>query len=202
MKRTIFYKSFVLTMVIAGFLAGTIKAQDLKNALLLTKAEQYDKAEEMLKQLVQKEPSNSKYHFYLGENYLLTYFSDTISNSLAEFTGLAKEAFQKGVDANPGDPLNYVGLAKVAVYLKDPSTADQMRTKASSLLLPYKNVRKMNPPAPEYAFALAKIAESYINDREVDTASALPLIRHALKLDSKNPEIYFIAGDIYNLAND
>ena len=54
-----------------------------------------------------------------------------------------------------------------------------MRTKAKSYLLPYKNIKKMVPPAPEYAFALAKIAESYIINGEIDTASALPLMRQA-----------------------
>ena len=31
---------------------------------------------------------------------------------------------------------------------------------------------------------------------------ALPLIRQAVKIDSKNPEIYLIAGDLYMMAND
>ena len=39
-----------------------------------------------------------------------------------------------------------------------------MRAKARSLLLPYKNIKKIIPPAPEYAFTLAKIAESYIKE--------------------------------------
>ncbi len=36
----------------------------------------------MFKELIQKEPTNSKNYFFLGENYLLDYFADTISNSL------------------------------------------------------------------------------------------------------------------------
>ncbi len=203
MKRIFFKKSFVLAAAIAGLISGNAESQDLKSALLLTKSEQYDKAEAMLQQLIQKEPSNSKYFFYLGENYLLDYYSDTISNSLEEFTGQAKEVFQKGVNANPGDPLNYIGLAKVAGYLNDQKTADEMRAKAKTFLLPIpKNIKKIVPPAQEYAFALAKIADSYIEENEVDTAAALPLIRQAVILDAKNPEIYFIAGDIFIRAND
>ena len=102
----------------------------------------------------------------------------------------------------PGDPLNYVGLAKVATMLGDDKTATEMRTKARSLLLPFKNIKKIVPPAKDYAFALAKIAESYISNGEVDTASALPLIRQAVKIDNKNKEIFFIAGDIYILVPD
>jgi tetratricopeptide (TPR) repeat protein len=202
MKRSFFTKSFFLAAALAGFIANNIQAQDLNSALLLTKSEQYDKAEAMLQQLIQKEPSNSKYYFFLGENTLLDYFADTISNSLSLATKKAKEFYQKGVDANPGDPLNYVGLAKVASYLDDKKTADEMRIKAKSFLLPYKNIKKIIPPAKDYAFALAKIAESYIKDGEVDTSLALPLIRQAVRIDSKNPDIYLIAGDIFILVND
>lgn len=202
MKRSMIKKGLFLGAAIAGLNVTTIQAQDLATALLLTKSEQYDKAGEMLQQLIQKEPSNSKNYFFLGENQLLDYFADTISNSLTVATNAAKETYQKGVNANPNDPLNYVGLAKVAFFLGDDNTAATMRAKAKSLLLPYKNIKKINPPAKDYAFALAKIAESYIREKEVDTTAALPLIRQAVKIDSKNPDIFLIAGDIYILAND
>lgn len=202
MERLNFKRGLFITAVLAGFFTNSVQAQDLASANLLTKSEQYDKAGAMLQQLIQKEPSNSKNYFFLGENYLLDYFADTISNSLAEFTKNAKDIFQKGVNANLSDPLNYIGLAKVANYLGDEKTAIEMRTKARSLLLPYKNIKKIVPPAKEYAFALAKIAESYIKDGGVDTSAALPLIRQAVKIDKNNAEIYLIAGDIYILAPD
>jgi tetratricopeptide (TPR) repeat protein len=179
-----------------------IQSQDLKSAIQLTKSESYDKAEEMYKALIQKEPGNSKYYFYNGENYLLNYFADTISNSLTVATKAAHDIYQKGVSANPNDPLNYIGLAKVANYLGDDATANEMRVKAKSFLLPYKSIKKIVPPAQDYAFALAKIAESYANDGNVDTSLALPLIRQAVKIDSKNAEIFLIAGDLYMMSND
>ncbi len=82
----------------------------------------------------------------------------------------------------------------------DNKTAAEMRTKARSFLLPYKNIKKIVPPAKEYAFALAKIAESYIKEGKVDTSLALPLMREAIKIDNKNRDVYLIAGDIYNLV--
>lgn len=179
-----------------------IQAQDLNTAIQLTRSEQYDKADAMLKQLIQNEPANSKNYFYLGENYLLDYFADTISNSLTVAAKSAKEIYQKGVEANPNDPLNYIGLAKVAYFQGDDKTAAEMRAKAKSFLLPYKNIKKIVPPANDYAFALAKIAESYIRNAEVDTSITLPLIREAVKIDNKNRDIYLIAGDIYMLVND
>lgn len=202
MKRSILSPVVILAGFFSLVLVINIEAQDLNSAIQLTNSEQYDKAEVILQELVNKEPSNSRNYFYLGENYLLNYFADTISNSLAVAAKDAKESYQKGVKANPNDPLNYVGLAKIAFYLGDNKTAAEMRAKARSFLLPYKKIKKITPPAREYAFTLAKIAESYIKDGAVDTAVALPLIREAIKIDNKNADIYLIAGDIYMLVND
>jgi tetratricopeptide (TPR) repeat protein len=201
MKRLLLKPAFLLAglLLLPGF---RVQAQDLKTAIQLTRSEQYDKAEAMLQDLIKKEPTNSKNFFFLGENYLADYFADTISNSLTVMAKEAKEIYQKGVTANANDPLNYVGLAKVAFFLDDNATATEMRTKARSLLLPYKSIKKINPPAPEYAFILAKIAESYIKEDKVDTSLALPLIREAMKIDNKNRDVCLIAGDIYILNND
>lgn len=209
MKRSILNRGILFAGVISLILCSSstsyaqAPAQDLNAAIMFTRSEAYDKAEEIFKQLIQKEPGNSKNYFFYGENILQDYFSDTISNSLAVFTKDAKAIFDKGVTANPGDPLNYVGLARVAFFNKDNQTADAMRAKAKSFLMPYKNIKKMVPPAKDYAFTLAKLAESYITaDFKVDTAKALPFLREAIKIDSKNKDIYLIAGDIFNLKND
>jgi tetratricopeptide (TPR) repeat protein len=202
MKRSIFRSLFLQAGIFLLLMANSMQGQDLNSAILLMRSEKYDEAETLLNQLIEKEPANSKNYFYLGENHLLDYFADTISKSLTISANEAKEVFQKGVEANPSDPLNYVGLAKVAYYLGDDKTAEEMREKAKSFLLPYKNLRRIQPPAQEYAFALAKIAESYIKNGNVDTSKALPLIRQALTIDSKNKDIYLIAGDIYIFVND
>jgi len=196
MKR-LFLKPVLILAGLAVLFTINIQAQDLNTVISLIRSEQYDKAEETLLQLTQKEPGNSKYFFYLGENSLADYFADTISNSLTVSAKAAKEYYDKGVKANANDPLNYIGLAKVASYLDDNKTAEEMRAKAKSFLLPYKNIKKISPPAPEYAFTLAKIAESYIKDDAVDTAKAMPLIREAIKIDNKNRDVYLIAGDIF-----
>ncbi len=201
MKRLILRPAILLASFLAS-LSLTSQAQDLNSAILLTRSEQYDKAEAVLQDLIKKEPTNSKNYFYLGENHIADYFADTISNSLTVAVKEAKELYQKGVEVNANDPLNYIGLAKVAFYLNDDKTADEMRAKARGLLLPYKSIKKINPPAPEYSYALAKIAESYIKDDKVDTSRALPLIREAIKIDNKNKDVYLIAGDIYILMND
>ncbi|MDX9725583.1 MAG: tetratricopeptide repeat protein [Bacteroidales bacterium] len=202
MKISMLKKVVLLSGVFSLMIGYNLQAQDLNSAIQLTKSESYDKAADMYKALIQKEPGNSKNYYYYGENFLLEYFSDTISNSLDLALKSAQETYDKGASANPNDPLNYVGLAKVAVYRGDDAKAEELRAKAKSFLLPYKNLKKINPPAREYALTLAKIAESYAKDGTVDTAKALPFIRQALTIDKKNAEIYLIAGDLYMMAPD
>jgi tetratricopeptide (TPR) repeat protein len=201
MKRSILRPATMLAVMLTIFTIN-IKAQDLNSATLLTRSEQYDKAQAMFDDLIKKEPANGHNYFFLGENYLADYFADTISNSLPVAAKAAKDIYQKGVSANPNDPLNYIGLAKVAFLLGDDKTAAEMRAKAKSFLLPYKNIKKISPPAKDYAYTLAKIAESYIKDDKVDTSMALPLIREAIKIDNKNRDVYLIAGDIFILVPD
>ena len=86
-------KVVLLTGAFSVLLAFSIQAQDLNSAIQLTKSESYDKAADIYKALIQKEPGNSKNYFYLGENYLLDYYADTISNSLAAATKAAKEIY-------------------------------------------------------------------------------------------------------------
>jgi tetratricopeptide (TPR) repeat protein len=203
MKRVILSPVVFLAVVAGLFTGNRVTAQDLNSAIQLTRSEQYEKAAEQFKQLIAKEPGNSKNFFFYGENILQDYFSDTISNSLAVFTKEAKAQYEKGIAANATDPLNYIGLAKVAFFSNDDKSANEQRAKAKSFLQPYKSVKKMVPPAKEYAYILAKLAESYITVTfKVDTGLALPLIREAIRIDNKNKDIFLIAGDIFNLKND
>ncbi|NLD63093.1 MAG: tetratricopeptide repeat protein [Bacteroidales bacterium] len=199
-KRSL--KLALLPTAVFCMVFGTgLRAQSLDEARTSTKNEQYDKAEELFQQLIKNEPSNSTYYFYYGENKLLDYFADTISNSLNIAMRDAAEVFNKGIEANPADPLNYVGLARVAFYNTEEAKADELRVKARSLLPTYKKVTKIKEPK-SYAFTLAKIAESYIRFEQVDTSKALPFIREAISIDPRNSEVYLIAGDIYILVND
>jgi len=199
-KRSL--KLALLPTAVFCMVFGTgLRAQSLDEARTSTKNEQYDKAEELFQQLIKNEPSNSTYYFYYGENKLLDYFADTISNSLNIAMRDAAEVFNKGIEANPADPLNYVGLARVAFYNTEEAKAEELRVKARSLLPTYKKVTKIKEPK-SYAFTLAKIAESYIRFEQVDTSKALPFIREAVSIDPRNSEVYLIAGDIYILVND
>jgi tetratricopeptide (TPR) repeat protein len=191
----------LLTGLLNIFIINNINSQDLVTAITYTKSEQYDMADSIFERIIQNEPNNSKAYYFYGENHILDYFSDTISNSLIATSNQSKELFDKGVRVDSSDPLNYIGLAKLAFYLDNDSEAEQLRAKAKSLLPPYKKVKQIINPG-DYAYALAKIAESYIRLRDVDTSLALPLLKEAIKIDNTNPDIYIILGDVYILVND
>jgi tetratricopeptide (TPR) repeat protein len=199
MKKISFKSVLLLASLFCVFISNS-KAQDLPTAITFTKSEQYDEAETAFNQLIQKEPI-SKNYFYFGETYLLSYFADTISNSLKIITDQASEVYNKGVKVDSINPLNYIGLAKVAFYLGKDKDADNFRAKAKKYLPEYKKIKNI-PNPKDYAFALAKLAESYTRFGKVDTSLAFPLLRKAILIDPKNPDIYIIAGDLYFLARD
>jgi len=146
MKRLSFCPTFFLAGLLTIFATRT-QAQDLNSATLLTRSEQYDKAAAMFQELIQKEPANSKNYFFYGENFLSDYFSDTISNSLNVMAKSAKAIYQKGVDANPNDPLK----PRVQM-MQDPDTKYDPQV--------YKNPRDVPPLKPKKI----SFAERYANE--------------------------------------
>ncbi len=196
------FKPMLLSAVIFCMICSvSVKAQTLTDAVTFTKNEQYDEAEALFKKLIQAEPGNSKAFFFYGENTLLNFFADTISNSLQVAAREAEELFNKGMSASAAEPLNYVGLARIAYYLGNDAKAEEFRVKAKGLLMPYKKIKQIPNPS-EYAFTLGKIAESYIRFESVDTSKAMPFIREALTIDPKNSDVFLIAGDIFLMLNN
>jgi len=201
MKRLSIKPILFLATLLSLLITSNIKAQDLQAAYSLTKSEQYDEAEAAFKELIKKEPTVSKNYFYFGETYLLGYFADTISNSLKISSDQAREMYELGVKVDSLNPLNYIGLAKVNFFLGKDQEAANYRAKAKRQLPAYKKIKNIVNPK-DYAFALAKLAESYVRNEKVDTSKAFPLLREAISIDSKSPDIYIIAGDLYFMIKD
>ena len=147
--------SLILALLLICGVAG-LKAQTIDEAITASNNERYDKADQILQDLAKKSPS-SKICYLLGENTLLDFFSDTISNSLKIMTAEAKQQFDKGIALNPNDPFNYIGLAKVAAYQGNQPTATQMRDKAKSFLLPDIQSSYQRP----FAFGLSSLLNLY-----------------------------------------
>ncbi len=187
---------------IALLVIGTASfGQDLNSALRMTYQEQFDAADNAFSALSAKEPANGKYYYYSGENQLASYFIDPTNIPFASIAKKADERFNQGIAANPNEPLNYVGLGKVALIEKNKTLAAENFAKAESFLPARK--KKSALSKPEQATLLIQLADAYAQVQSKDSALIFGYLRRAESLDSKNPELFLVRGDywFYTLNN-
>ncbi len=117
----------------------------------------------------------TKLNYYLGE----------ISFAQGK-TDEAKSYYTKGLAANPEDPFNAIGLAKIE--LKNNSTAAEAS---------FTSIQKRNPNNIDVKLA---IGYAYLDNGLSDKAK--DKVSEAQKIDKNNPMVYILAGDIYNAAKN
>lgn len=175
--------------------------QDLNSALRMTYQEQFDAADNAFNALSAKEPANGKYYYYSGENQLASYFLDPTNIPFDAIAKKALERFNKGIAANPNEPLNYVGLGKVALIQNNKAVADENFAKAQTFL-PAKKV-KSALTKPEQSTLLVQLADAYVQVGSKDTALVFGFLRRAESLNPKNPELFLVRGDYwFNTLNN
>ncbi len=172
MKRTITFLTVLM-------FASNVKAQTLKDAITLTDNEQYEVADEAFKALLAKEPANGAYWFYLGENYWKGDKPDS-----------AKYAYEKGLTAEPGNPINLVGIGKYKL-----ETGNQIGAKADF-------DKALTMSGSKTSLVQSEVAESYVANRTKDISYAIKLLTNAISVDAKNPELYMLLGDAYSEQNN
>ncbi len=194
---------FMLTCLVLTAFSGLVRvsAQDLSTALRKTENEQFIDAKAIYEALIIREPNNGDNYYYFGINYLKSYFTDSTNIVYREVSDKATELFQKGIQVDSANPLNFIGMGKLALQSGNIAQARSYFDKAESLL-PTKN--KKVPIAPEkHVGVYQKIADAYLRSPAGDTADVFPYLRKAEKLDKKSPETYLIRGDAYLfLIND
>lgn len=175
--------------------------QDLNSALRLTYQEQFDAADKAFSELSAKEPANGKYYYYSGENQLAAYFIDPTNIPFDAIAKKAVERFNKGIAANANEPLNYVGLGKVALIQKNVTVAEENFAKAQTFLSAKKV--KSDPAKQEQSTLLVQLADAYVQVGSKDSALVFSFLRRAEVLNPKNPELYLVRGDywFYTLNN-
>jgi tetratricopeptide (TPR) repeat protein len=191
----------VSSMITLIFWGNFTTAQDLNVAIQMTYQQQFEAADSMFKLLIISDPGNGKNYYYSGENKLASYFIDTANISFSLIGTKAMEVFNQGIAANPNEPLNYVGLGKVALIQNNTAVADANFTKAQSFL-PAKKV-KSSLTKPDQANLLIQLASAYVQVGYKDSALVLGLFRRAELIDNKNPELFLLRGDywFYSLNN-
>ncbi|HKR05861.1 MAG TPA: tetratricopeptide repeat protein [Bacteroidia bacterium] len=168
---------FLMVAVIFSFAAN---AQTLNDALRLTDNEQYDVAEGVYKTLIQAEPKNGTYWFYYGDNFWKWENPDS-----------AKVCYEKGLQVEPPNPLNLVGIGKALLEQNKIAEAKSYFDKA---------IATAGAKLPQVQM---ETAEAFITSlKNKDLNYALTLLQKAAAADSKNPEVYILIGDAYTEQND
>jgi tetratricopeptide (TPR) repeat protein len=171
-------KTIIITLL--TLLSGTLYSQSLKEAIRLNENEQQEAAAAMYQQLLLTEPNNGTLYYYYGENFID-----------AENPEKAVEAFQKGLEKDPMNPLNLIGQAEIKLMAGDLAGAKLLIDKAVMM------------GNGKNALVLMEAGEAYIQYRKTqDLMSAQNYLTAAAKLEPKNPEVYNLLGDLYSELNN
>ncbi|HEU0137284.1 MAG TPA: tetratricopeptide repeat protein, partial [Flavobacterium sp.] len=158
----------------ALFTFSAVMAQDVDQARKVIDAEQYEKAKNMLKSIVQAKPSDGRAAFLLGNIYLTQDIPDS-----------AKIYFQKGLTASEAGRLNYIGLGQLDLDNKNVSAAQANFAQAT------KDVKKKDTEPYIY------IAKAYMNADARDYKSALSVLEKAKAANPQDANVMLALGDAY-----
>ncbi len=182
------------------FFASSVFSQDLKTAISLTNSEQFEAANSIYEKLLKDQPNNGDVYYYYGETYLKEYFTDSITVTLKEVAEPATILFNKGIEKDPSNPLNYIGLGKVSLYGNNKADAQAKFDKALALLPTRQN--KLVMANDRQSLVYYKIADSYTRAENSNPDQVNALLDKAEALDPKNAEISIIRGDVYLFLNN
>lgn len=197
-------KKIRLALVVAVLcftFTGYSQTNEIKTAVRLADADQFDKAKAIFETLLKQYPNNGSIYYYYGESYLKSYFSDTITNSLSEVSAAATVLFNKGNQVDVNNPLNLVGLGKVAYYAGDFNGAKAYFDQAEAKF-PSKTNKTSTLSKSDQALTLSEISEAYIISKVKNPDISIAKLEKALELDTKNPDIYLNLGEAYMEKND
>lgn len=159
-----------------ALIGSSVSAQSITDAKKALDAEQYQKAETMLKNLTQTQSTNAENYFYLGWLYIKTDYPDS-----------ARTTFNKGVSVNAKSALNYAGLGAVDRLDKNTASAKSNFDKALAAI-----DKKDTEP---YVY----IGKAYLLAPNPDANAAIQVLQKGIASNTKdkNPELYAALGDAY-----
>ncbi len=168
--KTIRAITFLLILSL-GYASG--KAQSIQEGMKAIEIQKMETAKRIFQSLINKETQNAALYYYMGTAYLGSSRPDS-----------AKMYFDKGLNINANEPLNYIGTGALALNKNDQAGAKSNFDKAISL-------------APKNSNVYILIADALINSEYFDYNKAIVLLNKAKELDKMNPKIYVLLGDAY-----
>lgn len=156
-------------------------AQGIEDLKLAFKAEQYEKATTMLKGMLKNDQYGGDAQYYLGSIYSKLNYIDS-----------AESIFTKGTVNYRKNPLNFIGLAELALNSGNATKAKEYFDKGIKVT----GRRDIEP----YLY----ISRAYMQVEKPDLKSAFMALKKADDIDRKDntAEVYLGYGDYYRLQKD
>ncbi|HEX2866501.1 MAG TPA: tetratricopeptide repeat protein [Ignavibacteriales bacterium] len=151
-----------------------LNAQDLNQGIRLIKVGKYTEARNFFDNLVKTNPKNADAYYWLGK---LDAKEGKVDQAQAEF--------QKGIEANKDNALNFVGLGQVQLIKNDSTAAIKQFDEA------------LDMTDSKDANVMIAIADAYLGSDAKNFGRPIQLLSKAKTVSKRNPRIFERLGDIY-----
>ena len=187
----------IAVLLISLLNSGLVHAQTPEDALKLSMREQYFQAEEMYKKLILANPGLGDVYYYYAQNELWAFYTDTITRSQKETLLDCKKLYEQGLEKDPNNPINQIGLARIDYISGNKQAALEKLNKVSAVIPAMTvKVKKIEDPK-RYALILTEMAKVFIAPGKTDTGLVMPYLRRAASVEPKNAEIYMTMGNAF-----
>jgi len=170
-------KKLFILFITSFYLSCALYAQSAKDGLRFLELGMYQKAKKTFSDLYKSNPSSDN-DYYLGNYYASIGKPDS-----------AKIYFEQGINKDPKNAYNYIGLGKV-LYPQNQSEGKKNLQKAQELASS-KNTEQM-----------VALAQAYITVDKLEVPEAFKVLDAAAKHAATNPEIGIARGDGYLKIGD
>jgi tetratricopeptide (TPR) repeat protein len=177
-KRAMYLASALLFAAVTLGNAQEPWEANVEKAKYLVETEQTKKAVTEMEDVIKANPTEAALLYYQGFIYIQL-------NELAK----AKASFEKGIQLNEKEGLNYAGLGHLEMIQKKPDNAKVQLEKA----LDVSRSKKVS--------VLKAVAAAYLVDAKY-SVDAIPLLNKAKSAASNDPEVQILLGDAYLLQNN
>jgi len=183
LKRTAAWKpACMLFFLVFGVLKTN--AQNIKEAAQDEELLKYQAAKSIYNQVLAKEPGNAEVYYHLG---IIAYHNFQYDS--------ANYFFNKGIQLNSNEPLNYIGTGLMKLHNKDEAPAKADFDKALGFAA--------SGNAEKVAYLDQQIVEAAWQEQDVTYADyVFDLAQKAVKADDKNLRYKISLGDAYILKGD
>ena len=173
MKKEMMIALSIMVLAINTF------AQSQEQGIKQMTEENYQTAAKIFNSLVSSTPSAGENYYYLGQSYLQLGKKDS-----------AKQVFTQGIQADPKEPLPFVGMGEWYLNQNDVANAKKSFDMATNLS-PSKDTK-----------TLVAIAQAYTNAEHSNYEEAINTLNKAEAINAKDASVYVALGDVYFAENN